>query len=169
MNAFLETLPRDFLFVVRTSDLVRSLNKELGGTSRDRLVTLAESATRGLRIPNPKPQSEFNTDSSLWGTSLRWMFWERAAGNVGDGVQDEEAMFRKFLEREGISHPEGLPLTQPNARINRLVASEMGMSPSIIVWLDWLGLRVRIWTLDRVSSVLWWWTGQTSFTSRDIG
>lgn len=27
LNAFLERLPRDMLFVMRTSDLVRSLNK----------------------------------------------------------------------------------------------------------------------------------------------
>ncbi|CAN0465450.1 unnamed protein product, partial [Laminaria digitata] len=44
LNAFLERLPRDMLFVMRTSDLVRSLNKELGGTTRQRLTALAESA-----------------------------------------------------------------------------------------------------------------------------
>lgn len=30
LNAFLERLPRDMLFVMRTSDLVRSLNKVRG-------------------------------------------------------------------------------------------------------------------------------------------
>ncbi|CAN0511328.1 unnamed protein product, partial [Scytosiphon promiscuus] len=30
LNAFLERLPRDMLFVMRTSDLVRSLNKVYG-------------------------------------------------------------------------------------------------------------------------------------------
>ncbi|CAN0473232.1 unnamed protein product, partial [Discosporangium mesarthrocarpum] len=53
LNNFLETLPRDFLFVLRTSDLIRGLNKDLGGTSRQRLISLAESAVRGLRIANP--------------------------------------------------------------------------------------------------------------------
>jgi hypothetical protein len=45
VNSFLESLPRDMLFVLRTGDLVRGLNKALGGTSRERLQILGEAGT----------------------------------------------------------------------------------------------------------------------------
>ena len=47
VNAFLERLPRDMLFVFRTWSLVRSLNRALGGTTRQRLLTIAEYAAAG--------------------------------------------------------------------------------------------------------------------------
>ncbi|CAM9664002.1 unnamed protein product [Chrysoparadoxa australica] len=52
VNVFLESLPRDMLFVMRTGDLVRSLNRELGATSRQRLKILYQSALSGLALPN---------------------------------------------------------------------------------------------------------------------
>lgn len=47
VNAFLERLPRDMLFVMRTWSLVRSLNRALGGTTRQRLLVIAEHAAAG--------------------------------------------------------------------------------------------------------------------------
>lgn len=44
VNEFLEGLPRDFLFVLRSTNIVRSLNKDLGGTSKDRFLSMAHSA-----------------------------------------------------------------------------------------------------------------------------
>lgn len=49
VNAFLERLPRDMLFVFRTWSLVRSLNRRLGGTTRQRLLVIAEYAAAGAR------------------------------------------------------------------------------------------------------------------------
>jgi len=48
VNAFLESLPRDMLFVMRTWSLVRSLNRRLGGTTRQRFLIMSEMATRGM-------------------------------------------------------------------------------------------------------------------------
>jgi aarF domain-containing kinase len=50
INEFLESLPRDMLFVLRTNNLVRSLNYELGGTTRQRFRISALTATQGLRF-----------------------------------------------------------------------------------------------------------------------
>lgn len=47
VNSFLERLPRDMLFVFRTWSLVRSLNRALGGTTRQRLLIIAEHAAVG--------------------------------------------------------------------------------------------------------------------------
>ena len=47
VNAFLERLPRDMLFVMRTWSLVRSLNRALGGTTRQRLLVISEHAAAG--------------------------------------------------------------------------------------------------------------------------
>jgi len=50
VNAFMQRLPRDLLFVMRSTNMVRSLNLELGGTSRDRFRVTGESAIRGLLL-----------------------------------------------------------------------------------------------------------------------
>jgi aarF domain-containing kinase len=47
VNAFLESLPRDMLFAMRMWALVRSLNRALGGTTRQRLLVVAEHAAAG--------------------------------------------------------------------------------------------------------------------------
>lgn len=46
----MEYLPRDMLFVFRVSNLVRSLNLELGGTSRDRFWIMGRNAIQGSTI-----------------------------------------------------------------------------------------------------------------------
>ena len=50
VNKFMESLPRDFLFVLRSTNIVRSLNKDLGGTSRDRFLAMAKSAIKGVEL-----------------------------------------------------------------------------------------------------------------------
>lgn len=65
VNEFLEQLPRDLLFVYRCTNIVRSINKTLGGTSRDRFCAMGEAAMKGLvlsrrlkqRLPNYPYQS----------------------------------------------------------------------------------------------------------------
>lgn len=47
-NTFAESLPRDMLYAMRVNDLVRAANKDLGGTTRDRLKIMGDCAVRGL-------------------------------------------------------------------------------------------------------------------------
>eukprot|EP00903_Cladosiphon_okamuranus_P008879 g8501.t1 len=171
LNAFLERLPRDMLFAMRTSDLVRSLNKDLGGTTRDRLIVLAESAVRGLNIPNFTPANADGNESGLKPSGLSKMTREEAQEYVGTSpALSEEEAFREFLEREGLRHPAKLALGSPRAGVNRLVASERGMTaPRGLSWWDWVDLRVRIWTMDSVLRLVWWWKRRRSFTDTDIG
>jgi len=51
INRFIESLPRDLLFILRTNDIVRSLNKTLGGSTRARLLLMGDWSVRGLSIP----------------------------------------------------------------------------------------------------------------------
>uniref|UniRef100_K3W889 ABC1 atypical kinase-like domain-containing protein n=1 Tax=Globisporangium ultimum (strain ATCC 200006 / CBS 805.95 / DAOM BR144) TaxID=431595 RepID=K3W889_GLOUD len=44
---FLEQLPRDMLFVFRTNNMIRSLNKDLGGSSRERFSVMGKYAVEG--------------------------------------------------------------------------------------------------------------------------
>lgn len=126
--------------------------QDLGGTSRQRLIALAESAILGLSIPNPEGAAASKQ------------------GFIGgsDALAEEQA-FREYLAREGVVHPKGLALTNPVASVNRLVSSERGMIAGRLSWWDWLNLRSRMWVLDAVSRFWWWWNGQKSFTDRDIG
>ena len=50
VNEFMQRLPRDLLFVLRCNSIVRSVNKELGGTSRQRFLANGRAAVRGLEL-----------------------------------------------------------------------------------------------------------------------
>ncbi|XP_004364263.1 ABC1 family protein [Capsaspora owczarzaki ATCC 30864] len=50
---FFETLPRDMLLVMRTNNLVRSINQDLGGSSLERFSILARSGMVGLYYDGP--------------------------------------------------------------------------------------------------------------------
>ena len=50
VSSFLERMPRDMLFVMRTWALVRSLNRALGGTTRQRLEIMGGYAARGVAV-----------------------------------------------------------------------------------------------------------------------
>eukprot|EP00924_Labyrinthula_sp_SR-Ha-C_P002491 maker-scaffold_16-snap-gene-6.26-mRNA-1 protein AED:0.08 eAED:0.08 QI:44/1/1/1/0.5/0.33/3/168/574 len=52
LNDFLRRLPTDLHFVLRTTNLVRSLNNSLGGTSRERFRIMGNSALEGLEVSN---------------------------------------------------------------------------------------------------------------------
>lgn len=47
INEFLQAVPRDLLYTLRCNNLVRSVNLDLGGSSRDRFLETARSAVRG--------------------------------------------------------------------------------------------------------------------------
>lgn len=64
VNVFMESLPRDFLFVLRSTNIVRSLNKDLGGTSKDRFIAMAQSAIKGVEL------EEHNRQMKLGNTGL---------------------------------------------------------------------------------------------------
>jgi len=66
VNAFLGRLPRDMLFVMRTWGLVRSLNRALGGTTRQRFVTMATYATRGAHRRRPSARAEPAASGAAW-------------------------------------------------------------------------------------------------------
>ncbi|EPT31243.1 ABC1 family protein [Toxoplasma gondii ME49] len=52
VNAFLESLPRDLLWVLRMTNILRSLNLQLGGFTRSRFLAMGESCCRGLQLSN---------------------------------------------------------------------------------------------------------------------
>ncbi|KAJ0409511.1 hypothetical protein ATCC90586_009051 [Pythium insidiosum] len=69
---FLQQLPRDMLFVFRTNNMIRSLNKELGGSTRDRFATMGKYAVAGHALNHSGAAS-----SSLGSYARYW--WEHAS------------------------------------------------------------------------------------------
>ncbi|CAK4078203.1 unnamed protein product [Aphanomyces euteiches] len=67
VNEFFEHLPRDMLFVFRSTNLTRSLNKELGGNSRQRFQIFGKYALKGLVQDHAA-----NGDNLAWWQSMRW-------------------------------------------------------------------------------------------------
>ncbi|KAL8437808.1 hypothetical protein ACSSS7_000689 [Eimeria intestinalis] len=50
INGVLQLLPRDLLWVLRMSYLIRSINCDMGGSTKDRLVAMGEAACRGVQL-----------------------------------------------------------------------------------------------------------------------
>ena len=50
VGQLLQSLPRDLFFCLRCMNLVRSLNRELGGSTLDRFLAFGASASKGSRI-----------------------------------------------------------------------------------------------------------------------
>ena len=63
VSEFLERLPRDMLFVMRTWALVSSHNRALGGTTRQRLRIYVRDATHGA------------LERGGGGSGWRWAIW----------------------------------------------------------------------------------------------
>jgi predicted unusual protein kinase regulating ubiquinone biosynthesis (AarF/ABC1/UbiB family) len=61
-SAFLEALPEDFLFVLKTQNYIRVLNHDLGGTSRDRFLAWSKAAVRGAAVRSPVAEAH----AGLW-------------------------------------------------------------------------------------------------------
>ncbi len=56
VNDFLNRLPRDLLFCLRCTNIVRSINLTLGGTSRERFKIMGECAVRGILLQDPSEE-----------------------------------------------------------------------------------------------------------------
>ena len=64
---FIQKLPRDLLFCLRTMSIVRSINRNLGGTTFDRILRFSESALKGRTV---LPQEERPENISPWCSEL---------------------------------------------------------------------------------------------------
>lgn len=69
---FLEQLPRDMLFVFRTNNMIRALNKDLGGTTRERFSIMGNYAVGAHAAFYSNPAKEENMGAFV---SLRY-WWE---------------------------------------------------------------------------------------------
>ena len=119
INTFMESLPRDMLFVLRTTDIVRSLNKTLGGTSRARFTTMGEWAIRGLFVPC------LYADVVSNGSMLK------------DAVKKKKGIrYRKLDLIVDSEYSKSLGYIQPNVFQKCLQFSEL--------W----SLRLRLWMID---------------------
>ena len=65
VSLVIEGLPRDLLFVLKTMSTVRSINKDLGGSTRARLFAWAECALKGLQIPTFRKDDKKNDVNAL--------------------------------------------------------------------------------------------------------
>ena len=95
-NSFMEALPRDMLFVLRTLNIVRSLNKSLGGFSAERFDAMSQSMLRGLALEGDV--GEMRDQSSA--AKMRETLNEPVASEIFKKRKswfDSLALFFKFL------------------------------------------------------------------------
>jgi len=50
MNEFMESQSRDLLFCLRCMNLVRGMNRDLGGSTTKRFIAFGSAASRGLKL-----------------------------------------------------------------------------------------------------------------------
>jgi len=145
----MERLPRDLLFVGRSTNLVRSLNKELGGTSQQRFRIMAESATRGVALDRA--------------------YDRRAPGTTHPTVSPHHPVAvddsGKRLDTESVFSRHRI-----NAPTDSEVAALRGPRPwraRMALWWDVSRLRTHLWLLDTVVKARMWWRGTSSAGSAE--
>ncbi|CEG40828.1 atypical abc1 protein kinase [Plasmopara halstedii] len=88
---FLEQLPRDMLFVFRTNNMIRALNKDLGGTTRERFSIMGTFAISGHSSfyypPNQGGYSGLMTSIVYWWHHLNLVFRLRAIDRVTAAIE----------------------------------------------------------------------------------
>jgi hypothetical protein len=102
INDFMQTLPRDLLFVSRNTNMVRGLNLALGGTARERFRVTGQCAVRGLvltdavededgaLLPAAAAGAEIVSDATITGAGLNpltesELMAARSGGGGGSG------------------------------------------------------------------------------------
>jgi len=103
INDFMQTLPRDLLFVSRNTNMVRGLNLALGGTARERFRVTGQCAVRGLvltdavededgaLLPAAAAGAEIVSDATITGAGLNpltesELMAARSGGGGGRGI-----------------------------------------------------------------------------------
>lgn len=162
INRFMQRLPRDMLFVMRSSNMIRALNMDLGGTSRQRFQIMAESAIRGLTLTDAVGDFQASAEAHL-----------AAAGEGGGAVlvgaapavSDAPSIFR-FLAQLRATPPVE-PVTYVNALSSGSVLSTPTESEAqrhltgswwrqVRLWWGLVDLRVTLWWLDALFALLSW-------------
>lgn len=73
ISSFMESLPPDFLAILRTDGLLRSLMSKLGAPQRTRLLTYAKCALRGLSVEASSESGSAVHVASRFKTSIKYM------------------------------------------------------------------------------------------------
>lgn len=76
VSEFMKFLPRDMLFVFRITNLVRSLNRELGGSTKSRLLIMGQHAIEGASFVHhhdPEEQHQESSSVSWWTQSKAYL------------------------------------------------------------------------------------------------
>lgn len=140
----MQQLPRDMLYVLRTNNLVRGLNKELGGSSRSRFWTTATEALygtsdgylhRNLRFDERngircQPRAGTGADWTRSCTKLPWYLHPSASG--------QQRMLRLHEDR-----PAGQSVgfqTPPGARSPAKSGWTRSLASTAAYATDWLAL-----------------------------
>mmetsp|Transcript_2845 Transcript_2845/g.4059 ORF Transcript_2845/g.4059 Transcript_2845/m.4059 type:complete len:569 (+) Transcript_2845:63-1769(+) len=139
LNKFLETMPRDMHFVSRSNNLIRSVNRDLGGTTRARLKIFGQYAVKGLTLSHPHAG---NTE-----------FWLK-----------HNIFLNKTLGEVAV-----LPLNPDALVNHSVVSEMTEYSQPFSVQVDQLKMRFWLWITDSLFGIVWWWQGKKSFTKTDLG
>ena len=120
INDFMQTLPRDLLFVSRNTNMVRGLNLALGGTARERFRVTGQCAVRGLvltdavededgaLLPAAAAGAEIVSDATITGAGLNpltesELMAARSGGGGGSGGAAGRGIVRQVRLRYEIA------------------------------------------------------------------
>lgn len=127
--SFVESLPRDLLFVLRTMSIVRSINRSLDGTTRERMIAFGVSALRGSHVRDAASRCDAE--------------YAKDVSRLRDLVRDEDSFEERALRR---------PLNERVETEICLDADKTLHHSSLAVWL----LYARLWFADALLRAYAW-------------
>ena len=161
-NAFMESLPRDLLFCLRCNNLVRGLNRTLGGSSLDRFVAFGASASRGSKL---LVEDDSNANSSLKFTDkvFHSLLTKAEADHLTSTVNDTNDALRRakdLLNRPVSSERERLAKQKTlSYRIKEEENSEIIVIPSFFEFLEAYKVVLRVWSQTLLLDFFLWYRG----------
>ncbi|KAF8822575.1 ABC1 family protein [Cardiosporidium cionae] len=142
--AFLESLPRDILWVFRMMNLVRALNYRLGGTSKERLNIMNTKCVEGLYLSDDLLEvamTQINT-SSLQSSNLSSTGATKCTSTLPQYSRSDSASTIVDLNNEKLAFLQTVKLTWDDyvgsKTLNLPVASEFPAPTLIPLLSDWL-------------------------------
>ena len=142
-NSFMESLPRDLLFCLRCNNLVRGLNRTLGGTSLDRFLAFGASASRGSKL------LLLNSDNSYPS-----QITSNEAYHFTSSINDNEALLRA---KESLNQPVASELL-----MNDSMNYDYFAFPSLHDLYQSYRVGLRVWMQNFLLDSILWIKGQKS-------
>jgi aarF domain-containing kinase len=143
INDFLQTLPRDLLFILRTSNMVRAIHTQLDGAAVDRFEISGRAAVKGLQLSTKMSAAKWIPQRPLDSST------EKGDGKTYTAVDKAMRVARVLLFSIPIA---STGLDELNAPTESEVESKIPETASrkLAAFMQYAYFRARLWVIGHV-------------------